>query len=161
MGVLCATYFTYHLEEEFISLWSTEEDRLQGPCGWDSLSEWSKRKKWRSYLKTGEKETIDENRKTKETKAGVPGMEQETASTGQGAQPVQQDCTGGCSHSHGSLCLEMGTKCCNGLLYLHRSKCVGLWTWLSRAVNRTKEERSVHALPQITGFFFFLFCSLF
>lgn len=82
------------------------------------MSEWSKRKKWQSYLNTGEKETIDENRKTKETEAGVPGRDQETPSTGQGEQPVQQDCT--------------------GLLYLHIHKCTGLGTWLSRGVNRIK-----------------------
>lgn len=86
-------------------------------CGWD-MSEWSKRKKWQSYLNTGEKETIDENRKTKETEAGVPGRDQKTPSTRQGEQPVQQDCT--------------------GLLYLHIHKCTGLGTWLSRGVNRIK-----------------------
>lgn len=53
-------------------------------CGWD-MSEWSKRKKWQSYLNTGEKETIDENRKTKETEAGVPGRDQETPAPGRGS----------------------------------------------------------------------------
>lgn len=49
----------------------------------ESLAEWNRRKKWRSYLNQGEKETIDENRKMKENKGrSVAGRDQEAPSTG-------------------------------------------------------------------------------
>jgi len=47
----------------------------------ESLAECSKRKKQKSYLKEGEKETVDEKR-TKKTKAGVAGRDQEAPNTG-------------------------------------------------------------------------------
>lgn len=93
----------------------------------------------------------------KETKAGVPGRDQETPSKGQtpAALPAPQPRAAvpgqltpippqagllpaqGCPPA--LTAWKWGTKCCNDVHWcLYVSKYVGLWSQLSRGVNRTE-----------------------